>query len=550
VRTLGHATWQESPTCDKYHKDGNFQNAIQAGASMYDYTPDFVYSSSIREAVSACYDYFQWNDYYSGGGNDFCECGWFDRNYHGGAMTASFAALNRYESCYWGAWGFPDGAGLRFHALAAAYGAGGGQNSWVNEGRTRTSEVLIIYPKDLLYCDERFGSWMAQYGYANYITADKFMTEANIYGNRLYAGNASYSAVVVAFEPFAGDAFIEKLENFAYAGGTVLWCSAFPVTENGAANAKWERLFGVKQTKTILAGETAKSVSFTGPFAGLPDMPVLTDFIVDKVYPVKCTDSEPAAFIKRKKTVGTLKYTGQGKACYMGCRLRDDQSKSTGEDISALFDVLYRLGAYKSETDTDYLARKSGTYFSKFGNGARAASAHTRDIAENWDGGFFRDKDRDAEAMQGRALPSMALIFDNKKVENDTVTYTGENVLFWRLYDAAGALEAFTGYKTSGIEINGVVYKFCDREIDLSFAPLHNERFPDGCGGGLWLYTTAGEITIPNTTMPASGAVCYLNVSGDGKALEKTGAQYTAAGGNVTFNIPDNLLGRQLVWLW
>ncbi|MCL2814196.1 MAG: hypothetical protein FWD23_06325 [Oscillospiraceae bacterium] len=552
VRTLGHATWQESPTCDKYHKNGNFQAASDAGASMYDYTPDFVYSSSIREAISACYDYFRWNDYYSGGGDDFCECGWFDRNYHGGAMSASFAALNRLECCYWGAWGFPNEAGRRFSALSAAYGAGGGQNAWVNEGRMRICETLIIYPKDLLYCNERFGSWTLQYGYANYITADKFESEARIEAGRVYAGNASYGAVVVAFEPFAGGSFIKKLGEFAESGGIVLWSSAFPVGSDGHAVPEWEALFGVEAKGALLSGEATGEVSFAGIFAKVPSMAVLTDFIVDRVYEIKCESSAPAAYITApgggKKIVGSIKEAGRGKLCYMGCRLRDDQSKSTGEDISAFTDILHKLGVLK-EGDPDYLARKGPYYFAQFANGAKSASVHTRDIAENWEGGFFRNKERDAKALEGRELPSMELNFEGQIVGGDTISYAGEGFVFWRL-DESGRLMAFTGYKTSKITINGARYEFCGDMADISFAPVHPERLPEGCKGGFWLYSSAGRLTLPGAGLPDGGALCYQNVSGDGRVLESAAAGYTKTDGGAEFDIPENLQNRQLVWLW
>ena len=553
VRTLGHATWQESPTCDKYHRDGNFQAASKAGASMYDYTPDFVYSSSIREAISACYDYFAWNDYYSGGGNDFCECGWFDRNYHGGAMAASFGALNRYECCYWGAWGFPGEAGRRFHALATAYGAGGGQNAWANEGRMRVCETLVIYPKDLLYCNERFGSWTVQYGYANYITADKFESETKIENGRLYAGNSSYGAVVVAFEPFAGEAFIKKLGEFAASGGTVLWSSVFPVCEDGYANPAWEALFGVKQPGPVLSGEKTDKVCFGGVFEGVADMPVLTDFVIDRVYPVECTDSVPAAYIAEpgggKKTVGAIKPFGKGRVCYLGCRLRDDQSESTGGDISTFTDVLYALGVFSGEDDADYLARKGDYYFARFANGAKSASVHSRSITEDWEGGFFRDKEKDDAALANRELPPMELDFDDITVEGDKIGYSGEGFVFWRK-GGDGELEAFTGYKTTKIRLNGAEYSFCDQKADISFAPLHPERLPEGYSNGFWLYSTSGKVTVPNRTLPEGGAACYQNLSGDGLVLEKAGASYIKKGDSVEFCLPDNLLGRQLVWLW
>jgi hypothetical protein len=330
--------------------------------------------------------------------------------------------------------------------------------------------------------------------------------------------------------------------------------SAFPVKEDGYANPKWEKLFGVKQTAPVLSGIYTKSVPFAEIFASLPDMPVLSDFLVDRFYPFECDGSEPAAYIAEsgdKKVVGSIKDAGKGKVCYMGFRLRDDQSKSTGGDISALFDVLYKLGVYKGEDSADYLARKGEYYFARFKNGAISASVHTRDIAEDWEGGFFRDKEKDGEAMKGRVLPPMRLKLKNKQVEGGKITYSGDGFVLWRLYAGKGSLEAFTGYNTQKIEINGVLYKFCDKNINISFAPLHNERFPEGCGGGLWLYSTGNNITVPNTTMPKTGALCYLNVSGDGKILEAAkNVKCTVKNGEIEFYIPDDCLGRQLIWLW
>jgi hypothetical protein len=51
--------------------------------------------------------------------------------------------------------------------------------------------------------------------------------------------------------------------------------------------------------------------------------------------------------------------------------------------------------------------------------------------------------------------------------------------------------------------------------------------------------------------MPKTGALCYLNVSGDGKVLELAkDVKCTVKNGEIEFCIPDDCLGRQLIWLW
>src|ERR1043166_9641280 len=126
IWTRAHATWQESPTCD--HVDAKWKPE-GAETSHYDFTPAYEWSSSIRENVSACYDYFRWGDFLTGMGNDFPECGLIDRNYYGAAMAASFGAFNGFPYSYWGHWGSPAVVAQRVADVAAAYGfAGYGRN--------------------------------------------------------------------------------------------------------------------------------------------------------------------------------------------------------------------------------------------------------------------------------------------------------------------------------------------------------------------------------------------------------------------------------------
>jgi len=199
----GHSTWQESPTCDMFNPAGLFVKGYQAGGCPYDYAPDYVYSSTIREAIAACYDYFKWNDYFPAGGNDYCECGIFDRCYFGGAMAASLAALSELESCYWGAWGFPSELTSRFVALCVAYGTHRNPSlSIVTHGRARMVDVGFVYPKDLTSCEERFGSWMVQFGYCNYITEDKLLSLGKVDNGRLLAGKTHLRPLLWHFSPF------------------------------------------------------------------------------------------------------------------------------------------------------------------------------------------------------------------------------------------------------------------------------------------------------------------------------------------------------------
>jgi len=556
VFTRAHATWQESPTCDKYHRAGHFQAATAAGASTYDYTPDYVYSSSIREAISACYDYFKWNDYLTGGGNDFCECGLLDRNYYGGAMAASFASLNEYKSSYWGAWGFPDEVRSRFSAVSTAFGLGSGPAQWVHEARPRVVDVAIIYPKDLLYCEERFGSWMVQYGYANYITADKLVEKGQLDEERgvIEVGNCRYSTLVVAFEPLASDSFLRLLKRFIESGGSVVWMSAFPVDATGHVSKYWQDLFGVRPQGTILAGFSADSVCFEGELQPVGRMDILTDFLVDRVYPVDVLDASVVARASAK-VVGTIRRAGKGIACYLGCRLRDDQSGSTGEDVSTLSDVLHVLrlqsGSLPGGDDSpEFLARKGprtgSHYFASFDNGAISAANHYRSIAEAWDGGFFRDKEKDREALKGKDLPGLDLVLDNITIRGQTVSYAGEGAVIWRLEE--GQLLAFAGRGTTGICLNGKQIRFSDIPATLAFAPVPRERLPGGYKGGLHFCADVGSVWIP-VPIPVS-AKCYLDRFGDGQLLEPVSVSAEGDAGGTRVTVKEDLYGRTLVWLW
>src|SRR6185437_16191500 len=118
LEARAHATWAQSPTCDVWER-----GTQPIAPRQYEYTPDFLWSNTVQQAASACSDYFRWNAFLTGGGNDHAEGGWSDRNYYGLALACSTGILNRTPNAYAAAWGMPDAVGRRHQALADAYGA-------------------------------------------------------------------------------------------------------------------------------------------------------------------------------------------------------------------------------------------------------------------------------------------------------------------------------------------------------------------------------------------------------------------------------------------
>lgn len=137
-----------------------------------------MWSSTIRENQSACGDYFRWNEYLTGSGTDHPEGGNIDRDYYAQAFACSLGALNRFDRAYCANWGSPASVSRRFAAVGAAYGTGSLEHAMVQNLRHRLSDVLVLYPTQLNYAEERFGSWMVQYGYCDYITQEKLLAYA------------------------------------------------------------------------------------------------------------------------------------------------------------------------------------------------------------------------------------------------------------------------------------------------------------------------------------------------------------------------------------
>ncbi|MBN2291218.1 MAG: hypothetical protein JXM70_02265, partial [Pirellulales bacterium] len=196
VKSQAHATWAESPTID--HVD-----ATEDGQWIwkYDYTPRFLASNTVHQSATACSDYFKWCEFLHGTGNDTAECGWLDRNYWGFSLASSLGTINRVRNAYAAHWGMPREVHDRRSALKDAWGT---WPQWsyglVQNMEHRKVDVLTLYPKDLVAWDERFGSWMTQYAYTNYMPQAQVLEFGEVKDGVLKVGSVSYTTLVAAFE--------------------------------------------------------------------------------------------------------------------------------------------------------------------------------------------------------------------------------------------------------------------------------------------------------------------------------------------------------------
>ena len=520
---VGHATWQESPTCDKYGpgNEGMFNLATINGYCAYDYSPGYVYSSTIREAISGCYDYFKWNDYFSYGGTDFCESGWFDRNYYGGAMSASLGSLNRNEVCLWGAWGFPDEARRRMSCVQNGFGSHIPREGIVTYNRPRDAKVLYVYPKDLTMIEERFGSWMVQYAYANYCPADRITALGKVENGRLKLGICSYETVVVGFEPFYSPEFVALLAEFARTGGCVIWNAAPPVDESGSVPTAWLDLFGLSAAQTVTEGGTADSVHFTGILSGIAPMRVPTDMLPDRIYQIQAGDDAMPVAYANDQLIGASRAYGKGTVTYLGCRLRDDQSGESGDAPSTLFDVLKTLGAYGGKTCPDSpetISRKTEYFATQFPNGAYSICRHYHSMKELWPLGMFRRRgEDDAKFMESyELLVPTSLDFSDFSMDGHKITYRGERFLQYRLSED-GDLIAFRGDNTCGITVDGKTYTVTDQPANTAFGVLEDCRVPDGYRMG-WMIDSNAPVVDICAKIP-EGAELYAAPGATGEEL-------------------------------
>ncbi len=470
LKTGAHASWAESPTIDLWNTE-----KLPGYPYQYEYTSNFVWSNTVHQASSACYDYFKWSDYLEPTGNDFAECGWSDRNYYGAAMAASIGVINKYPNAYAAAWGFPAEALKRRMAINHAFGAQPPRDiSMITGGVHRDVEVLALYPLSLVAVEERFGSWMTQYGYANYLTAEKLVQLGKLQDDgKLRVKDKTYGTVVVLFEPIPERGLLDLLGQFVAGGGKVLWFGAPPLldSEGESCSAQWQELSGAGYRFDHYMGEIAagKNVTFRGSFSDVPEQTILTDFLVDRIYPVESNGNEVIADCDGK-TIGVKTLHGKGTFYYLGFRPRDDQSQSLGYETRTLFELLNAAGAYPPSgifngvNDNPTVVSRTSEYFvTRFPNTTTMVVRHYRTHRENWEGGFSRNAEKDAQALAVNPLPSDRIELENVAINGHRVSYKGR---LWMAFRTDGnKLAAFIGNDCNEIAIDGKTYRFSDQTL-------------------------------------------------------------------------------------
>ncbi|MCX8107481.1 MAG: hypothetical protein N3G20_01615, partial [Verrucomicrobiae bacterium] len=369
LEARAHATWAQSPTIDFW----NVRNGPVA-PRQYEYTPDFLWSNTVHQAACACSDYFKWNEFLTGGGNDHAEGGWSDRNYYGLALACSTGSLNRVPNAYAAAWGMPAEVQRRNRALENAFGCSHDPAfTAIFDYQHREVPVLVLYPMSLVAVDERFGPWMVQYGYANYVTPAKLLELGRVVPGGLELAGRRYETLVTLFEPLPPPGLIDFMEKFVSAGGKLIWCGPPPRFDTSGAPVleRWRYLFAIRTLRfqddgIVVAGA---QIEFCGTLANLKPQTVLTDFLVDLAYPVE--PQEPAEIVAKvmEQTIGVhRKLPSGGSTTFLGFRPRDDQAASLGCESRTLFEALWALGAYNANDDPSVVSRTTPWLATRFPN--------------------------------------------------------------------------------------------------------------------------------------------------------------------------------------
>ena len=549
LESRAHVTWAESPTIDLWDA-----SPIPSHARKYEFTPDFIWSNTVHQAAAACQDYFRWNAYLTGGGNDHAEGGYADRDYFGLALACSTGVLNDTPYAYAAHWGMLPEIAERRQALVDAFGAvAGPMFQAVQESSHRDVDVLMLYPIDLVAADERFGSWTAQYGYANYITADVLLAEGAVTnGGRIAIRDRTYTTLCALYEPVPSERLLAMMRELVDAGGRVVWSGPPPLVnaEGSDATTAWSELFAAECAEPTALGLPlpGRIVEFADALTGVPAQPILTHLPIDAVNALAPLDGAQVVARCDGRIVGTQRrHPSGGSATALGFRLRDDQSASLGHEARTWFEVLNALGAYPPtdadgvNDNTEFVSRTTPFLACRFPNGTTAVAPHFRTYAEGWEGGFHRNEDRDREWLAEHPLPSDRIELDDFAVNGHRVTYSGRLAVAFRLNDA-GELVAFAGRGCRDVEIDGRSWTYADEPLDeLAFAPVATEqRVPGGSVARIHA-RGSGVVRVPVSAIPefdatsvsfalegatpgSRGESVAARVDGDAIVVELTGA--------------------------
>lgn len=533
--TFGHSSWAESPTVDLWNVGD-----LNPHAAKYEYTPNFIWGNTAQQAAAACYDYFKWGEYLEPTRNDFAELGWNDRNYYGAAMSASIGVLNRIPKSYPAFWGMPTKVKERKTAINDAYGGRIRSKSLekITGGVHRDVDVLILYPMNLVAIEERFGSWMTQYGYANFITAEKLLElgAVNDKGEIEIKGK-KYSSLVALFEPLPQKGLLDMMGNLQLKGGKIFWFGPPPIIDGSGKNCQeqWQNIFGVKHVSNPLQGQLSpgKRVEFSNDLKNVPHQYILTDFVIDHIYPIEASKGTAKLAYCDNQLIGA----GKDGAYYFGFRPRDDQAASLGYETRTLFEILDKLGAYPSSgkfsdvnDNTEHLSRTTDYLATRFPNGATAIVRHYKKHRESWPGGFSRNEEEDAKILEVNPLPSADIDIKNFKVNGHELDFKGRLKMAFRANDKK-QLVAFEGHECSEVTVDGIAYKFSEH-------PLETVAFNQAADSYQILIKGKGSVSIP----------VNMNVKKTYRLYDARNkrVKYTLNGNYIQFEVSDKTSGKWL----
>jgi hypothetical protein len=310
---------------------------------------------------------------------------------------------------------------------------------------------------------------------------------------------------------------------------------------------RWQSLFGIEALHFGLEGQFAGGweVRFSGGLQAVPAQGILTDYLVDLIYPVEPGPGATAVAYVGRRSVGTQRVLPAGGiAAFLGFRPRDDQSASLGREVRSWFEILLALGAYPKNgkavslnDNPDVISRTTPYVACRFPNGATTVAAHYRAIEETWPGGFHRDAKQDAEILAKNPLPSAKLELRDFCVNGHCVTFDGSLCLAFRL-DERGSLAAFAGHNCRGITVDGREFGFAREPVALAaWAPVvPQRRVPGGAIMELWIHGQT-EIQVP---LPAgvTRADVYFQGARPGSFGEKITSE--CSGGILRFSPMNN----------
>lgn len=551
LEARAHPTWAESPTIDMWRagQEPMFPHA-------YEVTSNFVWSNTVQQAAAACYDYFKWGDYLTGNGNDYAEGGYADRDYYAPAMACSTGIINKVPYSYAAAWGLPEELLERRSAVQDAYGAAGRSPSQLAQEMThRDVQTLFLYPIDLTAVEERFGSWMTLYGYANYITQAKLLEMGKVKNGTIVLGGRVFTTLAAQFEPFPSKQLMALLRKFVKGGGRLIWSGPPPIlsAEGEPILAEWSALFGVnyipRQEDGILA--PGRRITFREQLAAVAPQIILTHYMPDRVYPVTPGKGTVPVALMGNDVVGTLhQRTGEGPALFLGYRPRDDQASSLGYETRNWFEILNAIGAYPStgkfrqNDNTEFLSRTTPYLCCRFPNGTVSIARHFRHTPELWPGGFARDAKQDAEYLKQNPPPDDSLKLNRFLINGHTVDYEGAQLVVFRT-DERKRLVSFAGYNTNAISIDGKRTEFAEKPVGgIAWAPVPEaRRLKGGALMQLILYGS-GDVYIPVFGLPEK-----LEVIAEGAKPGSRGQSIPSSRRNETLAItaPPDVSGR---WIY